>query len=130
MILIGIYVAFRTLAALTMTVFKVSGVPANYPVELTAYYVSMPWTVILFGWASLFISVAAMALLAFGRPGATRTLSAAIVIDIGAWIWERSVTPYTEVFTARQQSLDALMFLAMISIVALMALARRRGTLT
>ena len=129
-ILIGIYVAFRTLGALTITTFKLSGAPASYPADLAAYFIAMPWAAIVLAWISLFVSVAAMALLAFKRPGATRALSVAVIIDIGSWLWERSVTPYTEVFTPAQQSLDAVMFLALISIVVLMMAARRTGTLT
>lgn len=130
-LLIGIYVLFRTLAALAMTVVRLTGeVAATMPAEQAAYFLAMPAIVIAFAWVSLFVSVAAMALLAFERSGATRALSIAVIIDIASWLWERSVTPYTDVFTPAEQSLDALMFLAMISIVVMMMIARHRGTLT
>ncbi len=129
--LIGIYVLSRTLTTLAMTAIRISGeVVATAPAEQAAYFLSMPWAVIAFAWAALFISVGAMALLAFGRPGATRALSVAIIIDIGSWFWERSLPTYADAHSAADQSLHGLMILVMISIVALMMLARRRGTLT
>ena len=90
----------------------------------------MPWGVIMVAWAALFLYVAALALLATRRPGATRTLSVALVVDIGGWLWARTATAYTEVFTPAAQSLHALLFLIMITIVVLMIVARRTGTLT
>lgn len=129
--LIGIYLAMSTLGALTMTVIRVSGsVPASAPAEQAAYFLALPWGVILLMWVALFTYVAALALIAFGRAGATRTLGAAVVIDIGSWLWARTATSYTVVFSPAEQALDALMLLVLVAIIVLMIVERRRDAIT
>ena len=105
--LIGIYVLMNLLEAVTMTLIRVSGnVPASAPSEQAAYFLALPWAVIALAWGSLLLYVAALSLFAFRRAGATRTLSVAVVIDIGGWLWARTATAYAEVFTPTEQALE------------------------
>ena len=127
----SIYIVFRMLPAILMTSVRIGGnVPATMSPELADYLLHLPWIVIVVAWLALFLYAAAVALLAMGRVGATRTLSIAVVVDIGGWLWARTATTYTEVFTPAEQTLDALLFLIMITIIVLMIVARRTGTLT
>lgn len=129
--LIGIYVAMNTLGALTMTVIRVSGsVPAAAPTEQAAYFLSLPWGVIALMWIALFVYVAALALITFHRPGATRTLSAAVAIDIGRWLWARSITAYSDAVSPAEQTFEALAFVLLITIIVLMIVERQRNALT
>lgn len=129
--LIGIYVLMNTLEALTMTIIRASGDdPAGAPSEQYAFFLSLPWGVIALAWGALLLYVVALSLLAFRRAGATRILSVAVVIDIGGWLWARTATAYTEVFSATEQALEALLFLVLISIIVLMIIERQRDSLT
>ncbi len=129
--MIGVYILMSTLGALTMTAIRASNsVPASAPPEQAAYFLSMPWGVIILAWAALFLYVAALALIGMRRAGATRTLTAAVATDIGSWLWARTTTAYTDVLSPAEQNLDALLFLIMITIIALMMVERRTDTLT
>ncbi len=129
--MIGIYVLMSTLGALAMTIIRASGsAPDTAAPEQAAYFLSMPWGVIIAAWAALALYVAALALIAMRRPGAKRTLGAAVAVDIGGWLWARMTTTYTEVFTPAEQNLDALLFLMLITVIVLMMVERRTETLT
>lgn len=129
--LIAIHVAMNTLGALTMTVIRMSGsVPASAPAAQAAYFLSLPWGIIILTWIALFAYVTALALIAFGRAGATRTLAAAVAIDVGRWLWARTTTAYTDTISATDQALEALSFVLLITIIVLMIVERQRDALT
>ena len=129
--LIAVYVVMNTLGALTMTAIRLSGtVPATAPAEQAAYFLTMPWGVITLMWIALAAYVTALTMVALGRAGATRTLSVAVVIDIGRWIWARSATAYAEVISPAEQALQALMFVVLVSVIVLMIVERQRGAIT
>jgi len=129
--LIGIYVAMNTLGALTMTVIRVTAsVPANAPAEQASYFLHLPWGVLALLWIALFAYVAALALIAMGRAGATRTLSVAVAIDIVRWLWARSTTAYADVISPAEQALEALAFVLLVTIIVLMIVERQRDAIT
>jgi len=129
--LVGVYIALNTLGALTMTAVRISGsVPADAPAEQAAYFLTLPWGVIILLWLALFTYVAALALILARRAGATRTLGVAVVIDIGRWLWARSTTAYAEVMTPAEQAFEALSFVLLISIIVLMIVERQRDAIT
>lgn len=129
--LIGVYILMNALGALTMTAVRVSGsAPANAPAEQAAYFLSLPWGVIALMWIALFAYAAALTLIAMGKPWATRTLSAAVVIDIGRWLWARSTTAYSEVISPAEQALEGMLFLVLIAVIVLMIMERRRDAIT
>ena len=65
-----------------------------------------------------------------GHPGAKRIFVAAMAMDIGAWIWARAATAYSQVFSLVEQTLDALLFLVLITIIVLMIVERDRDAIT
>jgi hypothetical protein len=131
LVLVGIYVAMNTLGALTMTVIRTTGsVPASAPAAQASYFLNLPWGVIVLMWLALCVYVAALALIGFGRPGATRTLGAAVAIDLGRWLWARTATAYAAAISPAEQAMEALAFVLLITIVVLMIVERRRDALT
>lgn len=131
LVLIGLYILLTLLAVLTITVVRMEGaVPVEAPLPEASYILNMPWALIIAEWAALLLYVAAFALIVFKLPGQTRTLTAAVAVDIGTWLWQRAMTTYADVFTPGEQATDALLLLALIAIVVLMIVERRRGTIT
>ncbi len=129
--LIAVYVLMATLEAITMTAIRISGtVPATAPTEQAAYFLSMPWLAIIAAWVSNCLYVASLGLLVVGRRWSTRLLTVAVVIDFFGWLWARTATTYTDVFSSEAQTLDVLLFVALVVIVVLMMIARRQDTLT
>jgi len=129
--LIAVYVLMNTLGALTMTAIRVSGtVPASAPTEQAAYFLTLPWGVIILLWIALLTYVAALALIGTGRVFATRTLGVAVAIDIVRWIWARSSTAYADVISPAEQALEALSFVVLVTIIVLMIVERQRDAIT
>ncbi len=130
-VLIGVYVIMATLEAVSTTAIRISGsVPASMPAEHAAYFLAMPWLAIIAAWIANCIYVASLALLVFGRQWTTQLLVVAVVIDLLGWLWARTATMYGEIFTPAEQTMDALLFVALAVIVVLMMIARRTDTLT
>lgn len=129
--LIGIYVLMATLEAITMTAIRISGtVPASAPVEQAAYFLSIPWLAIIAAWISNCLYVASLGLLILRQRWTTRVMTVAVAIDLLGWLWARTATSYTDIFSPTAQALDALLFAALVAIVVLMMIARRQDTLT
>ena len=131
LILIGLYILLALFGALIITAVRMEGsVPVEAPLPEANYILSMPWALIAAEWVALTLYVAAFALIVFQLPGQTRTLTAAVAVDVGTWLWQRAMTTYADVFTPGEQATDALLLLALIAIVVLMIVERRRGALT
>jgi len=129
--LLTVYIFMRTLPALVITTYRVQGeVPTSVPTELGNYFLHIPWPILAVTWLALFGYVAAFALFVFRQAGAKRVMVAALAADVGAWIWARAATAYSQVFTPVEQTLDALLFLVLISIIVLMILERQKDALT
>lgn len=129
--LIGIYVLMATLEAITMTAIRITGtVPASVPTEQAAYLLGMPWLAIIAAWISNCLYVASLGLLILRQRWTTRVMTVAVVIDLLGWLWARGATNYTDAFSPAEQTLDGLLFAALVAIVVLMMIARRHDTLT
>lgn len=129
--LVAAYILLRALPLIMMTAYRLhGGVPADAPTELATYFLHMPWVVIAVSWLAIVTYIVAVTLSVLRRAGAKRTFSAALALDLGAWIYARAATTYTDVFSPTEQAVDAFAFLIIVFVIALMIIERRRDSLT